>query len=124
MKVLRISNHPGVVDNTKFIDHIEAGIKSPFFSSYSSSTNSIYKLLRSTPLGLDQRLVSMFFNRQFDEVSGDWIELTRVINKYINFFTSGSAAFFGKARSDQQNEFSTCNFSYEIHIMNGPPVPH
>jgi len=98
MKSLRISNHHGVVDNTKFIDHIEAGIKSPFFSSYSSSTNSIYKLLRSTPLGLDQRLVSMFFNRQFDEVSGDWIELTRVINKYINFFTSGSAAFFGKAR--------------------------
>ena len=109
MKVLRISNHPGVVDNTNFIDHIEAGIKSPFFSSYSASTHSIYKLLRSTPLGLDQRLVSMFFNRQFDEVSGDWIELTRVINKYINFiyknfFIAGSESFapnFGKARSNQ-----------------------
>jgi len=37
-------------------------------------------------------------------VNGDWIELTRVINRYINFFIAGEIQNFGKARCTEFEE--------------------
>ena len=43
----------------------------------------------------------MFFTRLFEEVRSDWLELTRVANRYLNLVKIGIIGLFGKARSPE-----------------------
>ena len=74
--------HPVTVSSDHHKARVMDAIKGPFFVN---SMETIYFILKYSPIGNDQDILETFLHRAFEEYTDNWQNFTRLCLKYLNF---------------------------------------